>query len=40
MDRFEVYAEDGGPISLGDLPGSRLLRGEANPAPVRCGGSR
>jgi PAS domain-containing protein len=34
MDRFEVYTEDGGPISLGDLPGSRLLRGEANPAPV------
>ena len=34
MDRFEVYTEDGGPVSLGDLPGSRLLRGEANPAPV------
>ena len=34
MDRFEVYTEDGGPMSLGDLPGSRLLRGETNPAPV------
>src|SRR5215210_9492166 len=34
MDRFEVYTEDGGPLSLGDLPGSRLLRGETNPAPV------
>jgi GAF domain-containing protein len=34
MDRFEVYMEDGGPVSLGDLPGSRLLRGEPNPAPM------
>jgi PAS domain-containing protein len=34
MNRFEVYTEDGRAVSLGDLPGSRLLKGEANPAPV------
>ena len=34
MDRFEVYTEDGGPVSLADLPGSRALRGEVSPEPV------
>jgi GAF domain-containing protein len=34
MDRFEVYTEDGAPISLGDLPGTRVLRGDANPSPI------
>jgi serine phosphatase RsbU (regulator of sigma subunit)/PAS domain-containing protein len=34
MDHFEVYAEDGGPVSLGDLPGTRVLTGETSPPPV------
>lgn len=34
MDRFEVYAEDGGPVSLAALPGSRVLRGEPHPPSV------
>jgi GAF domain-containing protein len=34
MDRFEVYTEDGAPIALDDLPGTRVLRGEPNPAPL------
>jgi serine phosphatase RsbU (regulator of sigma subunit)/PAS domain-containing protein len=34
MGRFEVYAEDGGPVSLADLPGSRVLSGEMDPAPM------
>jgi PAS domain-containing protein len=34
MDRFEVFAEDGGPVLLTDLPGSRVLMGEMDPQPV------
>lgn len=34
MDRFDVYTEEGEPVALGDLPGTRLLAGEAAPAPV------
>jgi serine phosphatase RsbU (regulator of sigma subunit) len=34
MDRFEVYTEDGGAVSLADLPGTRVLRGDANPTPM------
>lgn len=34
MDRFEVYTEDGDPVSLDDLPGTRLLRGEHDPPPL------
>jgi GAF domain-containing protein len=31
MERFDVYTEDGDPVRLADLPGTRLLMGE--PAP-------
>lgn len=31
MARFDVYTEDGEPVDLGDLPGTRLLRGESAP---------
>jgi PAS domain-containing protein len=34
MDRFEVYTEDGAPVSLEDLPGTRVLLGEPNPPPL------
>jgi PAS domain S-box-containing protein len=34
MAPFDVYDEDGLPIALEGLPGSRLLAGEAEPAPL------
>src|SRR5829696_6543797 len=34
MDRFEVYDEAGGVLALEDLPGSRLLAGEPEAAPL------
>ncbi|MCW2985024.1 MAG: domain S-box protein [Conexibacter sp.] len=35
MARFDVYTEDGDPVALGDLPGTRLLAGDAaDPEPV------
>jgi PAS domain S-box-containing protein len=34
MERFDVYTEDGDPVVLEDLPGTRLLGGEPNPEPV------
>lgn len=34
MDTFDVYSEAGDPVELDELPGSRLLRGELNPAPI------
>jgi serine phosphatase RsbU (regulator of sigma subunit)/PAS domain-containing protein len=34
MDRFEVYTEDGRPVSLEELPGTRVLRGEMSPEPM------
>jgi hypothetical protein len=34
MDLFEVYDEDGRPVSLDELPGSRMLRGEMAPEPM------
>ena len=34
MGRFDVYTEDGRPVELADLPGSRVLRGEPNPPAV------
>jgi GAF domain-containing protein len=34
MARFDVYTEDGQPVDLADLAGTRLLRGETDPAPM------
>jgi serine phosphatase RsbU (regulator of sigma subunit)/PAS domain-containing protein len=34
MELFDVYSEDGDPVSLRDLPGARLLAGEVEPAPM------
>src|SRR4051812_25346693 len=34
MGRFDVYSEEGDPVALSDLPGTRLLAGELEPAPV------
>ncbi|MGZ4311795.1 MAG: SpoIIE family protein phosphatase [Solirubrobacteraceae bacterium] len=34
MARFDVYTEDGRPVDLADLAGTRLLRGETSPAPM------
>jgi serine phosphatase RsbU (regulator of sigma subunit)/PAS domain-containing protein len=34
MQRFDVYTEDGDPVVLEDLPGTRLLAGERSPEPV------
>lgn len=34
MGRFEVYTEDGDPLDLADMPGTRLLRGEPAPPAV------
>jgi GAF domain-containing protein len=34
MGRFDVYTEDGDPIDLADLPGTRILRGESDPPSV------
>src|SRR5690348_13662852 len=34
MARFDVYDEQGAPIALAELPGSRLLAGESDPAPL------
>jgi PAS domain S-box-containing protein len=34
MSRFDVYDEHGAPVSLDDLPGSRVRAGELEPAPM------
>jgi PAS domain S-box-containing protein len=34
MDRFDVYDEDGAPVALEQLPGSRVRAGELNPPPM------
>lgn len=34
MERFEVFTEDGRPVSLAELPGTRLLMGEPEPEPL------
>ncbi len=34
MARFDVYTEAGDPVDLADLPGTRLLAGEASPQPL------
>ncbi len=34
MERFDVYTEDGEPVELADLGGSRVLAGERTPAPM------
>jgi PAS domain S-box-containing protein len=34
MDRFEVYDEHGAPVSLEQLPGSRVRAGEHDPEPM------
>jgi hypothetical protein len=34
MELFDVYSEEGDPVSLAELPGSRLLAGERAPAPM------
>jgi PAS domain S-box-containing protein len=34
MDRYEVYDEHGAPVSLEQLPGSRVRAGEPNPGPM------
>jgi PAS domain S-box-containing protein len=34
MARFDVYDEHGAPLALDELPGSRLLAGEPDPAPL------
>ena len=34
IERFDVYTEAGEPVALGDLPGTRLLRGEPAPPVV------
>jgi GAF domain-containing protein len=34
MARFDVYTEQGDPVDLSDLGGTRLLRGETDPAPM------
>jgi len=34
MDRYDVYDEHGAPVSLEQLPGSRVRAGEPNPAPM------
>ncbi|MFL5865116.1 MAG: SpoIIE family protein phosphatase [Solirubrobacteraceae bacterium] len=34
MARFDVFTEDGRPVDLADLAGTRLLLGESSPAPM------
>ena len=34
MARFDVYTEEGEPVNLSDLGGTRLLKGEADPPPM------
>ena len=34
MARFDVYSEDGEPVELADLAGTRLLLGETSPPPM------
>jgi hypothetical protein len=34
MARFDVYDQDGDPVALSDLPGTRLLAGAPDPDPV------
>jgi GAF domain-containing protein len=34
MARFDVYTEDGRPVDLSDLGGTRLLKGETSPPPM------
>jgi GAF domain-containing protein len=34
MARFDVYTEEGEPVDLSDLAGTRLLRGELDPPPM------
>jgi len=34
MDRYDVYDEHGAPVSLEQLPGSRVRAGEPNPGPM------
>jgi serine phosphatase RsbU (regulator of sigma subunit)/PAS domain-containing protein len=34
MGRFDVYDEEGRPVDLEELPGTRVLRGELHPPPV------
>jgi serine phosphatase RsbU (regulator of sigma subunit) len=34
MDRFDVYTEEGDPVDLADLPGTRLLAGETMPPAI------
>ena len=34
MSRFDVHAEDGSPVDLAGLPGTRMLRGDLDPPPI------
>ena len=34
MERFDVYTEEGDPVALDDLPGTRVLRGELDPPAI------
>lgn len=34
IDRFDVYTEEGDPVNLADLPGTRILSGERDPGPM------